>query len=215
MEINLHNCKFCDRKFHSERAAAGHLAKGCENFRKVQQGMRESKYFSYQQDLEATGDYYDEEDSVGIDLETAMQTEFPRLFEAYLAHQREFLTMEDIAELESGFVRLTTPGKRIQGDMRVYLELCKFVALCRSLSGNEADDLIKLIKKISRLNGAEIPLPQTYRDLHKNVMHALLRNKIPILQTEFDLPSEIFGAAPHASGMSITFVIIIVILNVS
>ena len=169
----------------------------------MQDDDRAFLYFRYQHEFDSPGNDYYEEDAVHMDLETALETELPIIFGTYIAHQREYLTMEAVSELESGYNRLTTPGKRIKGDMRIYLELCKFVALCRSLSGNEADELVRMIKRITRLHGAEVPFPQTYKEIQKNVMVALMKHKIPILQTEFELPYEMFGPNPHTSGFYI------------
>ena len=144
-------------------------------------------------------DEWDKE--IQFDLTDALE-QLPTIFDRYLEHQKDALSMDAINDLKAGYVRLTSKTGRVKADMEVYLELCRFVAHCNSLTAPETTELLHVLKKITSINGEEIPLPQSYTELQKNVVLVLAKHKIPVLQSEFDLPREIFGLlhSPHQSG---------------
>jgi hypothetical protein len=87
--------------------------------------------------------------------------------------------MENMEFLISGHVSLLQ-GSKEKADIQVYLDLCNFVLQCKSMSGSEADDMIMLVKRISHMNGKEIPLPQRFRTLYRNVIRELNDYKVKI-----------------------------------
>ena len=199
MEQQEHACSYCDRTFTSRFAACGHLATGCEQFRASRDKDR-ARYLDHQREILDSriplDDWAEEE---ALDLEDAL-LQLPTIFDRYLEHQKSVLSIDAISELQSGYVNLTDGITRRKADIRIYLDLCKFVANCRSISGEEATELIHLIKRITRIAGVEIPWPQSYNELQKTVINVLAKHKVPVMQCEFDLPSEIFGSNPHESG---------------
>jgi len=124
-------------------------------------------------------DVYIQEDDLPAEdyMAEGIPQEFEAAYNIYLDKQRKYLSMDNIKFLESGHVALLQ-GNREKADIQVYLDLCNFVLKCKSLSGNEADEMITLVKRISHMNGKEIPLPQRFRTLYRNVIRELNDYKV-------------------------------------
>jgi len=110
------------------------------------------------------------------------------------------MDLKEIETLKAGYVSLLN-GKRERPDTNTYIRLCKYVCECHKLSGEDADEMISLLKTITHINGKEVPVPKSFRKLHLNVAKRLRRYAVPILAEEFDLPKEIFGENCHESGI--------------
>ena len=193
LELNYH-CEYCPKIFISRCARDGHLAH-CATLKSARycerNGANQFEYINYQNIME-----FDDDNEV-YDLEEVLNGEFELELDKYLKHQRQFLSLAGLKQLETGYIPLLSGGKRMKADMETYLLLCKFVANCRSLSGPEADGLVQLAKRITYISGHEIPLPQSFRTLQRNVLYTLTEHKIEIEQTLFQLPAEMFGDNPH------------------
>jgi len=194
-------CSFCGSVFFSKMAAAGHLARGCKVFKDVKaSGGFEMKFLNHQEEFVENTPLEQWRNSVSIEFDEVLSTEFPIEFAKYLDHQKQFLDLKTLEDLNAGYVRLTD-GSRGKSIIEVYLEVCDFVHSCNYLSRNkEADGLINMVKKITAISGFETRLPSKYQYMEGHVMNALNPSKIPVQQTLFELPEEIWGPEPHASG---------------
>ena len=128
----------------------------------------------------------------------------------YLRKQRLTLSADMVNCIRSGFPKLLS-GCRLQGSIRIYLEIAKFITSCVSLSGSESDGLLALICTVSHLNGKEIPLPGRYRSLVSGLLKNTSDVSSVIVQSEFPMSRTMFGKAlatemPKAKGVVIDLV---------
>jgi hypothetical protein len=117
----------------------------------------------------------------------------------YLGRQEGRLCLADLNTLKSGYVSLIN-GKRDKPDVDTYLRICKFVSSCHKMSGEDADEMILFLKRVTHINGKELPIPKSFRKVQCHLTSRLKRYRVPIIADQFDLPAEIFGQNCHDSG---------------
>jgi hypothetical protein len=148
-----------------------------------------------------------QDDELQIDLnDDAFADTFAYLSEEFISAQKKYLSEESIQNLHAGRVRLLS-GDFGVADIRCYLEIAQYVSRCVALSAANASLLLLLIKRVSYINGSEIPLPQKYETLRDNILSSMEGKKAYILRVEFKLPTELYGnsalsASPCISVMS-------------
>ena len=109
-----------------------------------------------------------------------------------LQRQKDILNHDELANLEAGFTK-TIGSIRAEANIRIYLEICEFVTGCHGISSTECDDLINLVRRISHINGHEIPLPQKYATIHSRIIRAVNTKKYSIKKTFYMHNTDIFG----------------------
>ena len=111
---------------------------------------------------------------------------------AYLERQREILNTDEIAFLNAGFNK-TISDIRAKANIRIYMEICEFVSKCHGLSITESDELINLVRRISYINGMEIPLPAKYNTIHNRIVSAVNQKRYRVTKTYYEHNKEMFG----------------------
>ena len=112
---------------------------------------------------------------------------------AYITRQRDYFNSEDLVNLEAGFTKNLT-GLRSKANIRTYLEICEFCSNCHGLSISECDLLVELIRRVSYINGYEIPVPSKYYTIHDKIFKALRNKSIRIVKTYYEHCKELFGS---------------------
>ena len=111
---------------------------------------------------------------------------------AYLLRQKELFNHDDLENLQAGFTK-NLSGLRKQADIRIYLEICEFVSNCHGLSIKECDELLELIRRVSFINGTEIPLPQKYSTIHDKILKSVNEKSTRIVKTYYNHCEDLFG----------------------
>jgi hypothetical protein len=110
----------------------------------------------------------------------------------YLQRQSLYIEAAAVDYLKAGFPMLLD-GNRKKADIRIYLEIARFISACCMLSTNECDNLLDMLKKITHINGKEIPLPARYSTIIANILSSTESLRSCIIQSEFPLSREIFN----------------------
>jgi hypothetical protein len=110
----------------------------------------------------------------------------------YLLRQKELLNVAELEKLQAGFTK-TLDGLRGQADIRIYLEICEFASNNHGLSIKGLDNLLDLIRRITYINGYEIPLPQKYYTIHDKIFKAVNEKSIKIVKTHYLHCEDLFG----------------------
>jgi hypothetical protein len=118
---------------------------------------------------------------------------FEELSGDFIQKQRDLLSTEDIESLKAGRVKLLN-GDYANADMRVYLHIGQFVSTCDGLDEERATLLLLLIKRVSYINGEEIPLPAKYATIRENILKNLDGHKATLNRVEFSLDPALFGS---------------------
>ena len=113
---------------------------------------------------------------------------------AYLERQKDYFNLEELQALQSGFTK-NLDGLRKHADIRIYLEICEFISNCHGLSIRECDELLELIRRISFINGSEIPLPQKYYTIHDKIFKAVNEKSFRIIKTHYMHCEDLYGEA--------------------
>ena len=146
------SCEHCSlNKFYSDAALFGHY-RHCH------------KYLHRQLERKHMLLHSDE-----FNVTDCLHDEMTEAINCYLSHQEKSLTLEAVKVLQTGYVNLLN-GTRGLPDLEVYLRLCHFIAECTKISNEEADAMIRLVKKITHLNGKEVPVAKSFKKLHASVM---------------------------------------------
>jgi len=111
---------------------------------------------------------------------------------AYLDRQKDLFNIEELQELEAGFTK-NINGLRTKANIRIYLEICEFVSNCHGLSISECDALLELIRRVSFINGSEIPIPAKYYSIHDRIFQALHDKSIKIVKTHYQHCESLYG----------------------
>ena len=111
---------------------------------------------------------------------------------AYIMRQKVFLNVDELVNLEAGFTK-NIEGLRNKADIRIYIEICECVSNCHGLSISECDELLELIRRVSYINGLEIPIPAKYYTIHDKIFKALSNKSIRIIKTHYDHCQALFG----------------------
>ena len=80
----------------------------------------------------------------------------------YIDIQRLTLSPALIDCLQTGYPRLLDSSRKVKGDLPTYFEIAEFLNSVVSLSSPDADGFLKLISRVTYMNGKEIPLPSRY-----------------------------------------------------
>ena len=88
--------------------------------------------------------------------------------EAVLLFQQAVLLTLQEKEKEMPKVKESS-GNFVTGNRRIYNTIMKYTAKRHQLSEQDNTDMMCMIKRISRMNGKEIPLPSRYEMLEMNV----------------------------------------------
>jgi len=84
-------------------------------------------------------------------------------------------------------------GSRKKADIRIYLEIARFISSCCLISNLESDHLLEMLKKITHINGKEIPIPARYSTIIANILSSTESLRSSIIQHLFPLSKEIFN----------------------
>ena len=119
------------------------------------------------------------------------------LYEAneYITYQERYVDVSVAEILRAGHPALLN-GTRKSADIRVYLEIARFISSCLSLSANECNSLLLMVKKITYINGNEIPIPARYSTIIDNLLRSTEQLGGSITKCLFPLAREIFNV-PH------------------
>ena len=148
-------CQYCGKSFFLNTALYGHYAR-CREY-------MNGKYLRAQQEarINRAADFDDREDEY-YDVEDVLHGDMQAAIQRYLLHQHRINNLSAIEDLETGYVQLLNSEKDL-ADLEVYVRLCQFVYSCTKVSISEADDMIKMIKQITHINGKEIPVPKSFK----------------------------------------------------
>ena len=111
---------------------------------------------------------------------------------AYIIRQKEWFNHEELGNLQAGFTK-NIIGLREKANIIVYLEICEFVNMCHGLSISECDQLLELIRRVSYINGSEIPVPAKYYTIHDKIFKSLKNKSMRILKTYYNHCDTLFG----------------------
>ena len=111
---------------------------------------------------------------------------------AYIIRQKEWFNHEELENLQAGFTK-NIIGLREKANIRVYLEICEFVNMCHGLSISECDQLLELIRRVSYINGSEIPVPAKYYTIHDKIFKSLKNKSMRILKTYYNHCESLYG----------------------
>jgi len=193
-------CKFCYKKnFENQYQLGGHLRHCIERKESLRQtcfnlntGNDLANYnYDYLPEFEEDRpiDLYDfASDAIKENIITA----YGKVTNVYLERQKEILNTEEIAILTAGFTK-TISDIRSKANIRIYMEICEFVSKCHGLSIVESDELINLIRRISYINGLEIPLPQKYETIHNRIVATVNKKRYRVTKTYYEHNKEMFG----------------------
>ena len=125
----------------------------------------------------------------------------------HLQRQDLFRDAATVEYLKAGYP-LLLDGNRKKADIRIYLEIARFISACYMLSKNECDNLLDMLKKITHINGKEIPIPARYSTIIANILSSTESLRSSIIQSTFPLSKEIFNVPevyrqlPQAVGVA-------------
>lgn len=81
----------------------------------------------------------------------------------------------------------------VDGSRDIFEEIVAYCSSRQHLSEDDKTELIQMIKKISKMNGREIPLPSRYSTLMAVIMEPLQSVRPKVMKTKLPYPVEIFG----------------------
>jgi hypothetical protein len=147
---------------------------------------------------------YDEIDDPILDLNDALPI-FDELSNEFLKKQNLRLSEWGLDNIMIGHCALTTGERRI-GNLRIYLLIAKFVTHCFGMSGEDAKDLVLLLKLVSHINGKEIPMPSKYITIQNRLLSSLNFLKISLEVFKLEMPASLFTETivrqmPKAEGV--------------
>lgn len=93
--------------------------------------------------------------------------------------------------LKAGYCQVGE-GKRKQVDLCDYLDISQLVEYS-GLPEKHATELLNVIKRVSRRNESEVPLPSEYRTLNSTLLAKTRYKCLPITKLKLKYPYEIFG----------------------
>jgi hypothetical protein len=182
---NVSHCPYCKNpKYNSGQKIGGHIRWCPERPPQVQEMYTPEELADENLEIDITDDAF-------IDT-------FAYLSQEFISSQKEYLSEECITQLQAGRVRLLSGDYKV-ANIRIYLEIARFVSTCVSLSGSNATELIMLMKRISYINGLEIPLSQKYETLRNNILATMEGRRAEILRVEYPLPRELYGDSASRS----------------
>jgi len=175
-------CPFCkNEKFNTPQKIGGHLRycskKPAEVISSKTTAVEVDVVLESDYDMEFTEDFHDN---------------FAYLSGEFIDSQRKFLSEDTIIALTAGRVKLLD-NTYAQGNIYIYLQVAEYISWCNTLSEEKATKMIQLIKRISHINGLEIPLPAKFETIRANLLGSMLSKKSKIERVDFPLPTEIFG----------------------
>ena len=93
--------------------------------------------------------------------------------------------------LKAGYCQIND-GSRKQADLCDYLDISQMVE-CAGLPERHATELINVIKRITRRNEDEIPLPSEYRTMKSTILAKTRYKSLPITKMKLKYPFDMFG----------------------
>jgi len=136
---------------------------------------------------------FEPEDNSELDLvEEEFHDIFAELSGEFITRQRALLSKEAIDNLAAGRIKLLN-GKYAKAEIRVYLEIGAFISKCHGFSHDDASGLLQLLKRVSHINGKEIPLPQRNSTLRDNILSTMTARSGNYARVEFPMPESLFG----------------------
>jgi hypothetical protein len=124
----------------------------------------------------------------------------------YIENQRRTLSTELVRSLEAGYPLLLDKSRKKKGDIRTYFEVINLVINMKTITMPECNDLILCFRKVTRMNGNEIPLPARFSTILDNVMRNVSPIKSRIRKQDFPLcrtlfPDDIVSHLPVQQGV--------------
>jgi hypothetical protein len=80
----------------------------------------------------------------------------------YLNVQKLTLSPAIVECITSGYPRLLDSSRKRKGDLPTYFEIAEYLNNVVCLTSPEADGFLSLLKRVTHMNGNEIPLPSRY-----------------------------------------------------
>jgi len=157
--MNLVCCN-CDKIFSSKSSLWGH-SRHCKKRSNEEQYVHIYETNKKESNEEIIFDENIIVDNYQEDIESSLEN---KVFTKYYKFQKNFLRNYDFNN--AYHVKLSNGSYEI-GDKYIYLILLKYVVNTHGLSDNAADELIKCIKLMSKLNGKEIALPSKFERILK------------------------------------------------
>jgi len=192
----MYSCEYCDSKSFDNRYSLGGHYRHCVQRKEK---ILANAYAVDIANLEANNYEEDNFDHPHFNNDNALDLngdEFVRAYEnatnAYIISQMDYLDHEELSLIASGFTEMIN-NVRSSADIRVYLEICEFVSNCHGLSLRECDELLHVIRRVSVINGSEIPLPQKYSTIHDKILKAVKNKTYRIVKTHYEYSEELFG----------------------
>ena len=140
-----------------------------------------------------------EQEMAAIEEYQPFQNEFngqlPIIFEhinEYFQEQKKYLSSHNITHLETGFPILLDGRRAEKANIRIYLELAVYVTSCIAVSAPESDELLHVLKRITHMNGREIPIPARFSTIIANILKYSDSLRSHIVKSEFSLSEELF-----------------------
>ena len=154
MVKSFYTCVKCGRcNFTSKFAVFGHQRLECVERFNIKEFEEEYHDGEFNVDLglaEEGGHFEDMVDSIA------------KSCRVYMDIQRLTLSPALIDCLNTGYPRLLDSSRKVKGDLPTYFEIAEFLNSVVSLSSPDADGFLKLISRVTYMNGKEIPLPSRY-----------------------------------------------------
>lgn len=181
------NCPLCGNSKYanlSQFAQAGHRTQCIKRQKKIElERMEQAMYDSINiEDFPSALDSVEYNDVIN---------EFGSLCLDFLRKQNLRLSTWSIDSIEVGYCAMLN-GERKKGSLNTYFKICQFVTHCHGLSAENASEMLQMWKKISHINGKEIPLPAKYSTMQERLLSSLDFLKISYLQVSIAMPSSLF-----------------------
>jgi hypothetical protein len=112
----------------------------------------------------------------------------------YVEKQREWC--RNVVELNkfgsrAGFVDVDEE-KRVAGNLYDYFDITEIVEHA-GMSIEDANNLLEVIKRVTRRNGKQAPVPANYRTMKDTVLKKIRYRILPVSKMNLKFPIEMFG----------------------